>query len=123
MTVKENVVISKEMIKSFIKVVGDNNPLHWDEEFCKSTNFKKPIAHGALLTALFSKLIATKFPGKGSIYLSQSIEFKKPCFIGDEISVNVKLIKKEGNKYFLSTYIKNSQNELLLDGKALVLNK
>ncbi len=123
MIVEENKRITKELVNNFIQVSGDNNPIHWDKEYCKSSPFKKPIAHGLLLASFFSNLIATKYPGKGSIYLSQSLSFQKPCFIGDEILVKIQLQKKENSKYFLRTTISNSNNEILVEGEALVLKK
>ena len=123
MVVEENKLITKELVNNFIQVSGDNNPIHWDKEYCKSTSFKKPIAHGLLLASFFSNLIATEYPGKGSIYLSQSLSFQKPCFIGDEILVKIQLQKKENSKYFLYTTISNANNEILVEGEALVLKK
>ena len=123
MIIEESKLITKELVNSFIQVSGDNNPIHWDKEYCKSTPFKKPIAHGLLLSSFFSNLIATKYPGKGSIYLSQSLSFKKPCFIGDKILIRVQLRKKENFKYFLYTTILNINNEVLVEGEALILKK
>ncbi len=66
----------------FAKVSGDNNPLHLDEAFAATTNFKKPIIHGALASSVFSKVMGTMFPGFGSIYLKQTSEYLRPMFVG-----------------------------------------
>ena len=46
-------------------------------------------AHGMLTASFFSAVLGTKFPGKGSIYISQSLEFKRPVYLGDVVAVSV----------------------------------
>lgn len=122
MRVSEKIKITEEMVFKFSEVSGDKNPIHLDSSYASKTIFGKRIAHGILLSSFFSKLISSKYPGEGSIYLSQNIKFNKPCFIGDEIEVIVELEKKEKNIYFLDTKIeKEGMN--LIEGKAIVLKK
>lgn len=123
MEVQERITISQELVQRFAEVSGDTNPIHLDASYCKDTQFEKPIAHGMLLASFFSKLIAKYYPGEGSIYLQQKINFLKPCFIGDDIIVKVSLITLNKNKYHLLTQVFNHDDELLVDGDALVLKK
>jgi len=121
MEVSKSIEITEELVYNFAKLSGDNNPIHLDEDYAKKTIFGKRIAHGMLLSSFFSTLIAEKLPGPGSIYLSQNLSFKKPCFIGDTIKVVVSLSKRENKKYFLDTIIMNSSHEIIVEGNALVL--
>jgi acyl dehydratase len=75
-----------------------------------------------LISSLFSSIIATKYPGPGSIYISQNLQFKNPCFVGEEIIVSVELIEEISNRYKLKTQIKNTKGDLLVDGEALIKN-
>jgi 3-hydroxybutyryl-CoA dehydratase len=97
-----------------------------DEDYAKSTRFGKTIVHGMLLSSFFSKIIAMDYPGEGSIYLSQTLNFLKPCYVGDTISVHIKLMNKTQKSksyiYTLSTKIYDSSKELLIDGTANVLS-
>jgi len=68
----------------FARVTGDNNPIHTNAEFAASTMFKLSIMHGMLGSALFSKIFGTLFPGVGTIYLSQTLNFLKPMYAGKE---------------------------------------
>jgi acyl dehydratase len=126
MEIFKTINISKELVKSFASITGDFNPIHLDEDYAKSTRFGKTIVHGMLLSSFFSKIIAMDYPGEGSIYLSQTLNFLKPCYVGDTISVHIKLMNKTQKSksyiYTLSTKIYDSSKELLIDGTANVLS-
>jgi 3-hydroxybutyryl-CoA dehydratase len=123
MEVFKSIEITEKLVREFAKLVGDNNPIHLDKEYAKTTLFGRPIAHGILVSSFFSTLISEDYPGPGSIYLNQEMIFLKPCFVGDTVKVVVKLIEKENFKYSLSTRVYNSENNLIIDGKALILKK
>lgn len=80
-------------IVRFSEVSGDYNPIHLDENYAKNTQFGKRIAHGMMSSSLFSGIFGTKFPGVGCLYLSQTLKFKKPIFIGDEVVAKVVITK------------------------------
>ena len=86
-------VISESMVEEFAKLSGDYNPHHIDESYAKKTRFKKRICHGMLLASFFSKLTGMYLPGKGSLYLSQSLNFIAPAFIDDEVTVEGEIVK------------------------------
>jgi 3-hydroxybutyryl-CoA dehydratase len=123
MEVFKSIKITDKLVREFAKLVGDNNPIHLDKEYAQTTPFGRPIAHGMLVSSFFSTLISEEYPGYGSIYLNQEMFFLKPCFVGDTVKVVVKLIEEENFKYSLSTRVYNSKNELIIDGKALILKK
>lgn len=116
----EKVTISKKMVEDFSNLIGDKNPIHLDDEYAKTTIFKRPISHGMLISSFFSKIISETYPGHGSIYISQSVNFLKPCYVGDTITIVIELISEINGKYELSTKIYNSQDVLLVDGLAII---
>lgn len=81
--------ITDNDIQSFAKVSGDYNPIHVDELYAKESRYKKKIAHGLLSSSFFSSLFGTKLPGKGCVYASQSLEFKRPVYINDIVTATV----------------------------------
>jgi 3-hydroxybutyryl-CoA dehydratase len=119
----EEIEITEKMVNDFSNLVGDKNPIHLDSEYAKDTIFKKPIAHGMLISSFFSKMISETYPGHGSIYLSQSMKFLKPCYVGEKIIVSLELVSEINGKYELSTKIHNKENTLLVEGVSLVLKK
>lgn len=114
--------INEDMMEQFSKLSGDKNPIHFDEEYAKTTIFKKRIAPGILVSSFISAVIANKLPGKGSIYLEQDLKFKKPVYINDIITTEVEIIKIniEKNIVTLNTKCINQDNIIVIDGYALV---
>ena len=74
-------------VRAFAALTGDENPLHVDPGYAATTKFGKPLVHGMLLGGLCSALVGMHLPGKRCLYLSQSLTFKKPVFIGDTVRV------------------------------------
>jgi acyl dehydratase len=72
---------SQAEVEAFARVTGDNNPLHLDPGFAAQTPFKRPIIHGMLGASVFTKVLGTEFPGYGSVYLAQTLEFLRPMFV------------------------------------------
>lgn len=117
------VVISESMVKEFARLSGDYNPLHMDDVFAKKTRFEKRICHGMLLASLFSRLTGMYLPGKGSLYLSQSLNFLAPAYIGDEVKVEGEIIKigKSTELITIKTQIIKETTIQLITGTAKVL--
>ena len=72
---------SQEEVNRFAEVTGDKNPVHTDPEYAAKSQFRKPIMHGMLSASLFSKVFGTLFPGEGTIYLKQTLNFLKPMYV------------------------------------------
>lgn len=115
--------ISESDVYLFAGVTGDMNPAHIDEVYANSTKFGKRIVHGLLVSSFISTVLGTKLPGPGTIYISQSLAFKAPVYIGDtiEAKVSVKEIIKEKNRVILTTEVYNQNNDLVVSGEAMVL--
>jgi len=120
-------VITEEMIHVFADLSGDYNPLHTDEVFASTTQFGKRIAYGTISNALISAVIGMKLPGKGALYLSQNVAYKKPVFIGDTLTakgvVIEKFTKRDGELKFLrlKTDVYNQEGVVVTEGEAVVL--
>ncbi len=95
------------MVREFARITGDNNPLHLDEEFAKKSIFGKRIAHGMLVASLISKVLGHDFPGAGTVYVSQSLKFRKPVYVNDTVKIRIEVKNKnpERHRLFLSTTV------------------
>lgn len=98
---EEDIFISDELVRSFANFSKDENPIHFDDDAAKKHGFKSRIAHGMLSASFFSKIFANHFPGPGTIYLSQSLNFLAPIYINENVKFKLKVIdKKEGKNIF-----------------------
>ena len=75
--------VTDEVIQAFAEVSTDSNPVHLDQAYAEGTMFKGRIAHGMLSGAYVSAVIGMQLPGPGTIYLSQSLRFRRPVRLGD----------------------------------------
>ncbi|MEL6373543.1 MAG: MaoC family dehydratase [Pseudomonadota bacterium] len=83
--------VTKEIIDQFAVLSGDTNPVHIDEAYAAGTMFKACIAHGMLTASYISAVFGTRMPGPGAIYVSQTLNFKAPVRIGDEVVSTVEV--------------------------------
>ncbi len=116
---------SQKDVEDFARVTGDNNPVHLDEQYAAKTMFKRPIMHGMLSASLFSKVFGTLFPGEGTIYLKQSLNFLKPMYVDRtyEAVFTVKEVISEKNRATVETVIKDKESgNICTSGEALVMN-
>ena len=115
--------IDDELMNNFAKLSGDFNPLHMDEEYASTTNFGKRVCHGMLLASFFSQLVGMYLPGKNSLYFSQTLNFRNPCFVDDNITIEGEIIEKKSNMKLitLKTIIHNQTGTCLIDGIAKVI--
>lgn len=119
-----SVVITKKMVEDFLQLSGDFNPLHSDETYAHSTKFGKIVVPGMLLASFFSRLVGMHIPGKNSLYMSQTLQFKQPTFVSDVVAIRgeVTAVSKKLGLITMATTVENNQSgTLLLTGEAKVL--
>jgi 3-hydroxybutyryl-CoA dehydratase len=114
--------ITEADIVLFAAASGDNNALHINEEFARSTQFKGRIAHGMLSASVISAAIAGRLPGPGTIYLAQNLRFRAPVRPGDTVhaKVTVNELIPEKSRARLTT-VCTVRGEIVIDGDALVM--
>jgi 3-hydroxybutyryl-CoA dehydratase len=80
-------------IVAYAALSGDYNPVHIDRDYAARTMFKERIAHGILSAGYISAVFGMQLPGPGSIYISQTLNFKAPVRINDVVTTIVKLVE------------------------------
>lgn len=116
-------LFSEEDVLQYSKVSCDSNPLHTDSAAARNVGFEGPVVHGMLVASLFPHIISSHFPG--AVYVSQSLNFKFPVYVGDQIigEVQATNLRENKNRYiakFKTRCFKNGEL-LVIDGEALAL--
>lgn len=113
---------TQQEVETFAAISGDANPVHLNADYAATTVFGRPIVHGVLTAGLISAVIGMQLPGLGTIYLNQTLNFKRPVYAGDAITARVSVteLKPEKGLVMLKTQCFNSAEELVIDGSAVV---
>lgn len=73
--------------------------------------------------SLISAAIANELPGRGSVYLGQTLRFTSPVYLGDTITarVTVKHVREDEPVVTLETVCTNQDGVRVVEGEAVVL--
>lgn len=115
--------ITEADIAAFAGLSGDFNPLHMDAEFAGKSRFGARIAHGMLTAGLISAVLGMRLPGPGGIYVSQTLDFRRPVHIGDTITAIAEVTAFDPEKRLLTvrTTCVNQHEKTVVEGQAVLL--
>jgi 3-hydroxybutyryl-CoA dehydratase len=118
----ENTVMDED-IRSFATVSGDYNPVHLDAEFAKGTPFGNRISHGMLTASYISAVFGMHLPGPGAIYVTQTLNFKRPVWIGDVIRTTVTVAEMfpQKRRVRFECTCRNAEGKVVLEGEAMLM--
>lgn len=113
-----SVEVTKQMLDSFKNITGDINPLHNDDEYAKEQGFDGKVAYGMLSASFLSTLAGVYMPGKYSLIQNVSVEFPRPVFVGEQLTITGKVTEKNDVFKFivLKVLIKNEKGEKKVKG-------
>jgi phosphate acetyltransferase len=110
-------------IQAFAAVSGDMNPTHLDEAYAQGEGLTRKTAHGMWAGALVSTLLGTTFPGPGTRYVSQKLNFLAPAFAGDTLEVSATVVAKDSisGQVRMDCVVRRQGGAALMQGEAVVL--
>lgn len=115
-------VVTEQDIVFFCEVSGDRNPVHLDSEYAAKTMFKERIAHGMLTASFLSAVFGMDLPGPGSIYISQTLNFKAPVKIGDLVTATAEVVELiPGKRRARFSCACKVGDKVVLDGEAVLM--
>lgn len=114
--------VSETDVYLFAGVSGDFNPAHINEQYASGTFFGKRIAHGLLSASFLSAVLANQLPGPGAIFLSLSVRFQAPVFIGDTITARAEVAQVDSEKHrvIMNLSCINQDEKQVLEGEAML---
>lgn len=115
--------ISETDVYGFAGITGDFNSAHVNKALAEKGIFGERIAHGMLVGSLISTVLGMYLPGPGTIYLGQTLQFRRPVRFDDTVTATVtvaEILNKEKGIYKMNTIITNQDGELVTDGEATI---
>ena len=102
-------------------ITGDNNPVHINDIEAKASRFGQRLVHGMLTAGFISAVLGTCLPGRGAIYMGQTLKFLRPVHIGDTVTAIGEVIAKneEKRQITMRTSVVNQDGKMVIDGEAL----
>lgn len=104
-------------------LLGDRNPIFRDDAAARARGFKGRILPGPLLGGMFSCLLGTRLPGRGTGWMKQALRFPAPAYPGERLTASATIIRLRADKELvnLATRVLAADGRLVCDGEALVL--
>jgi UDP-4-amino-4,6-dideoxy-N-acetyl-beta-L-altrosamine N-acetyltransferase len=118
---RETLVLTRDLISRYSVLTGDDNPVHLQDSVAREAGFEGVLAHGMLVAAGISRILGTVFPGPGTIYVGQSLQFLRPVYPDMRIEYMVRIVSRVGRKAILNTAVYTEDGKIAVTGEAEVL--
>ena len=118
--------ITKADVLSFAALTGDKHPIHYDDDYAKTTPFGRPIVHGLhlmALTALGAAPFSEQLRHSMVALLEQEGSFRKPVFKDDIVQPQFEIEGidhqpgREWGTLRIKVRLTNQRDEIVLDGR------
>ena len=76
-------------------------------------------------SGIFSKIFGTIFPGEGTIYLEQSLRFKKPMYVDNKYYTKLTVLEVDRSKHkacIKTEIFEQNTNDITIEGQAKIIN-
>jgi acyl dehydratase len=115
---RQQTVTARE-VELYAQITGDRNPLHFDPDFAARTRFGRLVAQGGIASGMLNALVAMDLPGPGTVFLSQTLTYKAPTYLGDTLTAEIEVLSVKPDKPVcqLKATITNQDGTVLLEGE------
>ena len=106
-------------VELYAEITGDRNPLHFDVDFAARTRFGRLVAQGGIASGMLNALVAMDLPGAGTVFMSQSLKYLAPTYLGDTLTAEVEVLALKPDKpvCHLRATISNQDGTRVLEGE------
>jgi len=121
-TYEHSVLVTADTMHKFLEVSGDANPIHLDPAYAARHGFKANVVYGNFLGAMVSHVVGMKLPSKEVLLLRQSLDFRMPTFVGEEIALRATVagVSEAVGTVALKLSFKSSSGTEVCTGQCLV---
>jgi 3-hydroxybutyryl-CoA dehydratase len=113
--------LNQEQIRRYADAAGDHNPIHVDEAFARLTPFGGTIAHGMLVLASISEMMAAAFGVRWIAGGRLRVRFRAPARPGDTITARAtQQAARDETVLVYAVECRNQEEEVLISGTAEV---
>jgi 3-hydroxybutyryl-CoA dehydratase len=116
-------VFTRADIATFAHLSGDLNPIHLDGDAARAAGFREEIVHGVLVCSLISRLLGTRLPGPGTIFLAQTLTYRRPVYPEEAVRATVEVISVRQDKPVIVLQTWAETDDVVLEGEATVLKR
>jgi acyl dehydratase len=111
--------VTAHEVELYAQITGDRNPLHFDADFAARTRFGRLVAQGGIASGMLNALVAMDLPGPGTVFLSQTLTYKAPTYLGDTLTAEIEVLSVKPDKPVcqLRATITNQDGTVLLEGE------
>jgi acyl dehydratase len=106
-------------VELYAQITGDRNPLHFDAQFAARTRFGRLVAQGGITAGMLNALVAMDLPGPGTVFMSQSLKYLAPTYVGDTLTAEIEVLELKPDKPVcrLRAAIRNQDGATVLEGE------
>jgi acyl dehydratase len=106
-------------VELYAEITGDRNPLHFDADFAARTRFGGLVAQGGITAGMLNALVAMDLPGPGTVFMSQSLRYLAPTYLGDTLTAEVEVLTLKPDKPVcqLKATITNQDGTVVLEAE------
>jgi acyl dehydratase len=111
--------VTAREVELYAQITGDRNPLHFDADFAARTRFGRLVAQGGIASGMLNALVAMDMPGPGTVFLSQTLAYRAPTYLGDTLTAEIEVLSVKPDKPVcqLRATITNQDGTVLLEGE------
>ena len=112
-------IVTARDVDLYAEITGDRNPLHFDAEFAARTRFGRLVAQGGITAGMLNAVVAMDLPGPGTVFMSQTLRYLAPTYLGDTLTAEVEILSVKPDKPVcqLRATITNQDGTVVLEGE------
>ncbi|CAJ0810551.1 MaoC/PaaZ C-terminal domain-containing protein [Ralstonia flaminis] len=110
-------------IAEYAALSGDGNPFYTDTAFARARGFDGALVPLPLLGGMFSDLLGTRLPGRGTGWMKQVLRLCSAARVGEPLTASVRIVRLRADKELvnLAADVHGADGRIVVQGEALVL--